>query len=72
MHYLGMRALEVPGRDTWSMDLVVASIAAGMTFGLISLAIAVRVLGAGPPIYNDICAGVRAQLRLPIACVASG
>ena len=28
MHFLGMAALEVPGRVTWSLDLVSASIAA--------------------------------------------
>jgi NO-binding membrane sensor protein with MHYT domain len=34
MHYLGMWALEVPGRVTWSPDLVFASIVLGMIFGL--------------------------------------
>ena len=33
MHYLGMWALEVPGRVTWSLDLVFASIIVGMAFG---------------------------------------
>src|SRR5258708_39237940 len=42
MHYLGMWALEVPGRVTWSLDLVLASIALGMLFGFVALAIAVR------------------------------
>ena len=42
MHYLGMWALEVPGRVNWSMDLVVASIVLGMTFGSAALAFAVR------------------------------
>jgi len=42
MHYLGMWALEVPGRVTWSLDLVSASIALGMLFGYAALAIAVR------------------------------
>ncbi len=42
MHYLGMWALEVPGRVTWSLDLVLVSIALGMIFGVIALAIAVR------------------------------
>jgi diguanylate cyclase (GGDEF)-like protein len=42
MHYLGMWALEVPGRVTWSLDLVSASIVLGMVFGYAALAIAVR------------------------------
>jgi diguanylate cyclase (GGDEF)-like protein len=42
MHYLGMWALEVPGHVTWSLDLVVASIALGMLFGYAALAIAIR------------------------------
>ncbi|MFB9266147.1 EAL domain-containing protein [Bradyrhizobium erythrophlei] len=42
MHYLGMWALEVPGRVAWSMDLVSASIVLGMIFGYAALAIAVR------------------------------
>ena len=42
MHYLGMWALEVPGRVTWSFDLVFASIALGMFFGYAALVIAVR------------------------------
>lgn len=42
MHYLGMWALEVPGRVVWSLDLVFASVALGMVFGYAALAIAVR------------------------------
>jgi diguanylate cyclase (GGDEF)-like protein len=42
MHYLGMWALEVPGRVTWSLDLVSVSVALGMLFGYAALAIAVR------------------------------
>ena len=42
MHYLGMWALEVPGRVSWSVDLVVASIVLGMIFGSAALAFAVR------------------------------
>src|SRR5215204_5540715 len=45
MHYLGMWALEVPGRVTWSMDLVLASIVLGMMFGYAALATAVRYTG---------------------------
>jgi diguanylate cyclase (GGDEF)-like protein len=42
MHYLGMWALEVPGRVTWSPVLVVASIVFGMIFGYAALAVATR------------------------------
>lgn len=42
MHYLGMWALEVPGRVSWSVDLVVASIVFGMVFGSAALTFAVR------------------------------
>jgi diguanylate cyclase (GGDEF)-like protein len=45
MHYLGMWALEVPGRVTWSLDLVFASVVLGMLFGYAALAIAVRYGG---------------------------
>lgn len=40
MHYLGMWALEVPGRVTWSPDLVFVSIVLGMFFGYAALAVA--------------------------------
>src|SRR5882757_495223 len=40
MHYIGMWALEVPGHATWSMDLVIASIALGVFFGIASLTVA--------------------------------
>jgi len=42
MHYLGMWALEVPGRVTWSLDLVFVSIVLGMGFGYAALALALR------------------------------
>ncbi|MDO8534691.1 MAG: PAS-domain containing protein [Xanthobacteraceae bacterium] len=42
MHYLGMWAVELPGRVTWSLDLVLASIALGIIFGAAALAIAVH------------------------------
>lgn len=45
MHYLGMWALQVPGRVTWSLDLVLLSIALGMFFGFVALTIAVRFSG---------------------------
>ena len=43
MHYLGMWALEVPGRATWSMDLVFISVVLGMLFGIAALTSAVRL-----------------------------
>jgi diguanylate cyclase (GGDEF)-like protein len=45
MHYLGMSALEVPGRVTWLADLVIASIAFGVVFGIAALIIASRFRG---------------------------
>ena len=42
MHYLGMWALELPGRITWSPELVLASVMLGMLFGAAALAIAAR------------------------------
>ena len=47
MHYLGMSALEVPGHVTWSLPLVIASVAFGMVFGMVSLRIAVTREGMG-------------------------
>jgi NO-binding membrane sensor protein with MHYT domain/methyl-accepting chemotaxis protein len=45
MHYLGMWAVEVPGRINWSLDLVIASIAFGMVLGAVALTIAIRRSG---------------------------
>jgi diguanylate cyclase (GGDEF)-like protein len=42
MHYLGMWALQIPGRVTWSADLVVLSIILGIVFGVSALASAIR------------------------------
>ncbi|WP_028133414.1 bifunctional diguanylate cyclase/phosphodiesterase [Bradyrhizobium japonicum] len=42
MHYLGMWALEVPGRVAWSLDLVLVSIVLGMCFGYAALAVAIK------------------------------
>ena len=42
MHYLGMWAVELPGRITWSIDLVVVSIALGMLLGMAALTVAIR------------------------------
>jgi PAS domain S-box-containing protein len=45
MHYLGMSAVEIPGRVTWDMPLVVASIILGMVLGMAALAVAVQWQG---------------------------
>jgi diguanylate cyclase (GGDEF)-like protein/PAS domain S-box-containing protein len=42
MHYTGMMALELPGRITWSFEIVAASIAFGVVLGSIALFVAVR------------------------------
>jgi diguanylate cyclase (GGDEF)-like protein len=62
MHYLGMWALEVPGRVSWSLDLVLASIALGMFFGYAALAIATR--------HNDRRGTLAAALLLTLAIVS--
>src|SRR5882757_3807925 len=62
MHYLGMSALEVPGRVVWSFDLVVVSIALGMVFGYAALAIVVR--------YADSWGTFVAALLLTLAIVS--
>ena len=62
MHYLGMWAVELPGRVTWSIDLVIASIALGMLLGIAALAVAVR--------RNDIRSILLAALLLTLAIVS--
>ena len=62
MHYLGMWALEVPGRVTWSMDLVFVSIVLGMSFGYAALAIALR--------HKDKWGTLAAALLLTLAIVS--
>ena len=42
MHYLGMSALEVPGRLTWSFDLVTSSIVLGIVFAIAAMYAATR------------------------------
>ena len=42
MHYTGMMALELPGRITWSQNLVIASVAFGVAFGALSIFFAAR------------------------------
>jgi diguanylate cyclase (GGDEF)-like protein/PAS domain S-box-containing protein len=42
MHFIGMMALELPGRITWAPNLVMASIALGIAFGALALHFAAR------------------------------
>jgi len=45
MHYLGMWAVDLPGRVTWDIPLVAASIALGIVLGMAALVVAVRRQG---------------------------
>jgi methyl-accepting chemotaxis protein len=45
MHYLGMGAVELPGRIAWDVPLVAASIVVGMLLGMAALAVAVSSAG---------------------------
>jgi diguanylate cyclase (GGDEF)-like protein/PAS domain S-box-containing protein len=62
MHYLGMFALQLPGRISWELDLVLASIALGAAFGVAALALAVR--------RDDLRATVLGALLLTLAIVS--
>jgi diguanylate cyclase (GGDEF)-like protein len=62
MHYLGMSALELPGRVAWIPYLVIASIVLGMLFGAAALLIAVR--------RADIRVTLAAALLLTLAIVS--
>jgi NO-binding membrane sensor protein with MHYT domain/methyl-accepting chemotaxis protein len=62
MHYLGMWAVEVPGRVSWSIDLVAVSIALGMLLGAVALTIALK--------RNDIRSSLVAALFLTLAIVS--
>ena len=42
MHFTGMRALELPGRISWSPSLIVAEVVFGVVFGALALLVAVR------------------------------
>jgi methyl-accepting chemotaxis protein len=42
MHYTGMWALELPGRVTWWLGLVLVSVALGVLFGMAALLVAAR------------------------------
>jgi diguanylate cyclase (GGDEF)-like protein/PAS domain S-box-containing protein len=62
MHYLGMWAVELPGRFTWSFDLVAVSVILGMLLGIAALTIAVR--------RDDIRSMLLAALFLTLAIVS--
>jgi methyl-accepting chemotaxis protein/NO-binding membrane sensor protein with MHYT domain len=62
MHYLGMWALEVPGRVSWSIDLVIVSVALGMLLGAVALTIALK--------RSDIRSSLVAALFLTLAIVS--
>jgi diguanylate cyclase (GGDEF)-like protein/PAS domain S-box-containing protein len=53
MHYLGMWAVELPGRVTWAPELVVASIVLGVAFAAPAIALARR---DGRPLHSAIAA----------------
>ena len=42
MHYLGMMAVQLPGRVTWDFELVIVSVLLGTVFTVAALAVAVR------------------------------
>jgi PAS domain S-box-containing protein len=62
MHYTGMLALQLPGRITWSPDLVAASVALGIAFAGFALFIAAR--------RNDWANTLFAAVLLTLAIVA--
>ena len=62
MHYLGMFALQLPGRISWHLDLVAASIVLGGVLGVAALALAVR--------RDDIRATAVAAVLLTLAIVS--
>jgi NO-binding membrane sensor protein with MHYT domain/methyl-accepting chemotaxis protein len=47
MHYLGMSAVELPGYIVWAPNLVAASVALSMLFGMAAITIAARRTGIG-------------------------
>ncbi|RXH00839.1 EAL domain-containing protein [Bradyrhizobium vignae] len=62
MHYVGMWALEVPGRVAWSVDLVIVSIILGMCLGYAALAVALT--------YQDYRGTLGAAVLLTLAIVS--
>jgi NO-binding membrane sensor protein with MHYT domain/methyl-accepting chemotaxis protein len=62
MHYLGMWAVELPGRVAWQWDLVVLSIGLGMALGMAALMVAER--------RNGMRSTVGATILLTLAIVS--
>ncbi len=63
MNFTGMLALELPGRITWSANLVVAAVAFGIVFGALALLVAARRNDWG----NTLIAAV--LLTLAVVCL---
>ena len=42
MHYTGMSAIEIPGRITWQVSLVLTSIVFGFALGALAMVVAIR------------------------------
>ena len=62
MHYLGMWAVQLPGRVTWGLDLVAVSIILGMLLGMAALQVAIW--------RNTLRAMLGAALLLTLAIVS--
>ena len=62
MHYLGMAALQMPGRIAWDKDLVAASIIAALLFGAAALILASR--------WDTIWSSLASTVLLTIAIVS--
>ena len=62
MHYIGMWAVELPGYVTWSVGLVMASVALGMLLGILALVTAFR--------RNDMRGTYAAAVLLTLAIVS--
>jgi diguanylate cyclase (GGDEF)-like protein len=62
MHFVGMAALELPGRVTWSADLVAVSIFLGMALSAAALVVALR--------YEDMGGTLAAAVLLTLAIVS--
>jgi methyl-accepting chemotaxis protein len=62
MHYMGMWAVELPGRISWSIDLVIVSVVLGMLLGSVALTLALK--------RSDIRSSLVAALFLTLAIVS--
>jgi NO-binding membrane sensor protein with MHYT domain/methyl-accepting chemotaxis protein len=62
MHFLGMWAIELPGRVTWATDLVITAIALGVVFSALSLWVIAR--------RHDLRAVFMSAVLLTLAIVA--